>query len=93
MRYNDTGHPRNTREEAMSEVQGRRIRWRPSWKPSRYVVLKNVSERNILLHLPTGHQRIEKGRRLLVTPEIAHLPEIQEYVRQGILVVEDDHQQ
>jgi len=76
----------------MSAQGGQKTRWRPPWKVVKHVVLRNVSDKNVLLHLPTGHQRIEKGRRLLVTPEIAHLPEVQHYIQQGVLVIETDKQ-
>ncbi len=74
----------------MAHTASARKRWFPPWKTPMYVVLRNVSDHNILLHLPTGNQRIEKGRRLLVTPEIAHLPEVQTYVQRGWLVIEKD---
>ncbi len=61
---------------------------RTRWKPSKYVVLKNVSNEHIALYLPTGRQRIDVGQRLLVTPEIAHNPEVQRYVQEGKLVIE-----
>ncbi|GEM_PF-4139157 len=72
----------------MNAVARRAFRWRPLWKPQRYVVLRNVSEHNIPLHLPTGRQRIDRGRTLLVSEEISQLPEVQEYVQKGWLVIE-----
>jgi len=73
----------------MAGTKARLGRWRASWKPRKYVVLRNISDRNIPLHLPTGRQRIDKGRTLLVTPEIAHLPEVQKYIQDGALVLEN----
>lgn len=65
-----------------------RVRWRPPWKVERYVVLRNVSDRNVHLHLPTGDLRVEKGRQVLVEPDIDQLPEVQQYIQQGWLVIE-----
>ncbi len=59
------------------------------WKPGKYLVLQNVSDEHIALHLPTGRQRVDVGQRLLVAPEIAHHPEVQRYVREGKLVILD----
>ncbi len=59
------------------------------WKPSKYLVLENVSDEHIALHLPTGRQRVDVGQRLLVAPEIAHDPEVQRYVQEGKLVILD----
>lgn len=59
------------------------------WKPSKYVVLRNISDHHIALHLPSGRQRIDVGQRLLVPPEIAHDPEVQRLVQEGKLAIED----
>lgn len=67
----------------------RSISPRAWWKPSKYVVLQNVSDEHIALHLPSGRQRIDVGQRLLVPPEIAHDPEVQRYVQEGKLRVLD----
>ena len=69
-----------------------KVRWQPPWKVTRYVILRNTSDKNVLLHLPTGALRVEKGRGVLVTPDIAELPEVQHYIRQGWLVVEENRQ-
>ncbi len=63
---------------------------RARWKPSKYVVLRNVSNQHIALHLPSGRQRVDVGQRLLVPPEIAHDPEVQRYVQEGKLTIEEN---
>ncbi len=65
------------------------IAWRPLWKIRKYVRVRNVSEHNIPLHLPTGRQRIDRGRTLLLPPDALELPEVQDYVARGWLVVEN----
>lgn len=67
-----------------------KARWRPPWKVQRYVILRNVSDKNVRLHLPTGDLRVEKGRQVLVRPDIAELPEVQHYIREGWLVLEEN---
>ena len=67
----------------------RSISPRAWWKPSKYVVLRNVSDEHIALHLPSGRQRIDAGQRLLVTPEIAHDPEVQRLIQEGKLKIDD----
>lgn len=73
----------------MADVRARLSRWWAPWKPRGYVTLRNVSDHNIVLHLPTGRQRIDRGRTLLVTPEVAHHPEVQKYMQDGLLVSEE----
>lgn len=76
--------------KTMARSTQQKVRWQPPWKVTRYVILHNTSDQNVLLHLPTGLLRVEKGRKVLVTPDIAELPEVQHYIRQGKLVVEEN---
>ncbi|NPA90166.1 MAG: hypothetical protein GXO55_01755 [Chloroflexi bacterium] len=61
---------------------------RPYWKIRQYVRLRNVSEHNILLHLPTGEQRLDRGRALLIPQYALDDPEIRSYLDKQWVTVE-----
>ncbi len=62
---------------------------RPLWKIRKYIRVRNISEHNLPLHLPTGRQRIDRGRTLLLPPEALELPELRDYTSKGWLRVEN----
>ncbi|MCS6844889.1 MAG: hypothetical protein NZ528_11315 [Caldilineales bacterium] len=53
------------------------------WDPEKFVTVRNKTNRNILLDLPTGYFRLDAGRSFRMTPDIANVPQVQELVARG----------
>ncbi len=63
---------------------------RKSWKREKTsFYLKNVSAKHIALHLPSGLLRIDRGQRVRIVSEAQELPEVQQYLQQGDLIIEE----
>jgi len=63
---------------------------RKSWKREKSsFYLKNVSDKHIALHLPSGLLRIDRGRRVRIVSEAQELPEVQQFLQQGDLIIEE----
>lgn len=62
-----------------------------SWleDPENIIVLANRSDRNYILELPTGHYRLDVGRRMRTLRSILKIGQIKELVSSGNLVVEE----
>jgi hypothetical protein len=61
---------------------------RPAWKPGKYITLRNVSDRHILLALPTGHLRLDKGRALRFTADVVNVETVRKLIDAGEIRVE-----
>ncbi len=53
------------------------------WDPEQFVTVRNKTNYNILLDLPTGHFRLDAGRSFRMTPDIAEVPQVKELVAAG----------
>lgn len=53
------------------------------WDPEKWVLVTNSSAQNILLDLPTGFFRLDRGRSFRMTPDIADLPQVKDLVASG----------
>lgn len=53
------------------------------WDPEKFVVVRNKSNRHILLDLPTGYFRLDAGRSFRMTPEVADVPQVKELAAAG----------
>lgn len=53
------------------------------WDPAKSVVVRNKTNHNILLNLPTGYFRLDAGRSFHMTPDIAEVPQMQDLVAAG----------
>jgi hypothetical protein len=53
------------------------------WDPEQFVTVRNATNRNILLDLPTGHFRLDAGRSFRMTPDIAEVPQVKELAAAG----------
>ncbi|HIQ04488.1 MAG TPA: hypothetical protein EYH31_02195 [Anaerolineae bacterium] len=61
----------------------------PTWEPGHdYVALHNVSNRNIMLHLPSGDLRLDAGHRVQMMKTALGLPQLQELTASGQVKVE-----
>ena len=61
---------------------------RPAWKPGKYVTLRNASERHILLNLPTGTLRLDKGHALRFTADVVDVEMVRKLIDAGEIRVE-----
>lgn len=61
---------------------------RPAWKPGKYVTLRNASDHHILLDLPTGHLRLDKGRALRFTADVVNVEAVRKLIDAGEIRVE-----
>lgn len=61
---------------------------RPAWKPGKYVTLRNDSDHHILLDLPTGHLRLDKGRALRFTADVVEVETVRKLIDTGEIRVE-----
>jgi hypothetical protein len=66
-------------------VLGRRGKSTPEydWDPERSVVVRNETDDNILLDLPTGYFRLDAGYSYRMTPDIAQIPQVRELLAAG----------
>jgi hypothetical protein len=46
------------------------------WDPEQFVTVRNKTDHNILLDLPTGHFRLDAGRSFRMTPDIAQVKDL-----------------
>ncbi len=53
------------------------------WDPEQFVTVRNTTNHNILLDLPTGHFRLDAGRSFRMTPDIAEVPQVKELAAAG----------
>jgi hypothetical protein len=53
------------------------------WDPQRLVTVRNKTDRNILLDLPTGHFRLDAGRSFRMTADIADVAQVKDLVAAG----------
>jgi hypothetical protein len=53
------------------------------WDPEQFVTMRNTTDRNILLDLPTGYFRLDAGRSFRMTPDIGETPQVKELVAAG----------
>ncbi len=53
------------------------------WDPEHFVMVRNKTDRNILLDLPTGSFRLDAGRSFRMTPDIAGVPQVKDLVAAG----------
>ncbi|MCO6450755.1 MAG: hypothetical protein J5I90_08195 [Caldilineales bacterium] len=59
-----------------------------TWQVKDFVWLENASERNIMLHLPSGELRLDMKRRQRFRPDILDQPQVKELVDSGQIVVQ-----
>ena len=57
--------------------------------PKDVIVLANRTERNFVLDLPTGHYRLDAGRRMRTLRSILKVKQIQQLVSDGKLAIEE----
>jgi hypothetical protein len=57
--------------------------------PKNVIVLANRSDRNFILDLPTGHYRLDAGRRMRTMRSILDIGQIRKLVSDGQLAVEE----
>jgi hypothetical protein len=62
---------------------------RPAWKPGKYVTLRNLGDRHILLELPTGHFRLDKGRAHRFTADVLQTEAVRRLLEAGLIGVGD----
>jgi hypothetical protein len=53
------------------------------WDPEQFVMVRNKTDHNILLDLPTGHFRLDAGRSFRMTPDIAEVAQVKDLVAAG----------
>lgn len=53
------------------------------WDPEKFVTVRNKTNHNILLDLPTGYFRLDAGRSFRMTPDVMKVPQVQELVAKG----------
>lgn len=53
------------------------------WDPEQFVTVRNKTDRNILLDLPTGYFRLDAGRSFRMTPDIADVPQVKDLMAAG----------
>ena len=53
------------------------------WDPEQFVTVRNKTDRNILLDLPTGYFRLDAGRSFRMTPDVADVAQVKELVATG----------
>ena len=56
-----------------------------TWDVTQYIWLENVSPDHIMLHLPSGELRLDKGRRLRFRSDILDQPQVIELLDAGKL--------
>lgn len=53
------------------------------WDPAKSVVVRNKTNHNILFDLPTGYFRLDAGRSIRMTSDIADVPQVKDLVAAG----------
>jgi hypothetical protein len=53
------------------------------WDPAKAVVVHNKTTHNILLNLPTGYFRLDAGRSIQMTPDIAEVAQVKDLLAAG----------
>jgi hypothetical protein len=56
--------------------------------PADIILLRNKSNHNFILELPTGRYRLDAGRRMRTLRSILRIGQVQQLVNEGQLVVE-----
>lgn len=57
------------------------------WDPEKSVVVRNETDKNILLDLPTGYFRLDAGYSYRMTPDIAQIPQVKELLAAGKITI------
>ncbi len=57
----------------------------PTWKPNpkEIIVITNTSDQNLLLKLPTGRMRLDRGASQLMEASVLELPEVRALIDAG----------
>ncbi len=63
---------------------------RPAWKPGKSVRLRNLSQKHILLELPTGSMRLDMGRSHRFTTDVLDLAQVKQLLSDGMISAEAD---
>ena len=58
-----------------------------TWDVNQFVWLENTSDKHVLLQLPSGELRLDKGRKLRFRPDVLTMPQVADMVNAGSLVV------
>lgn len=58
------------------------------WDPQKSVLVRNTSQRNILLDLPTGYFRLDAGRSFRMTADIVDVPQVKALIAAGQVEIE-----
>ena len=57
------------------------------WDPQKVVTVKNKSDKNILLELPTGYFRLDAGRSFRMVSDIADVQQVRDLISAGLVEV------
>lgn len=57
-------------------------------RPEDIILLRNRTQKNFILELPTGRYRLDAGRRMRTLRSILRLPQVKELFDKGELAIE-----
>ena len=57
-------------------------------RPEDIIMLRNRTQKNFILELPSGRYRLDAGRRMRTLRSILRLPQVKQLFEQGELAIE-----